>query len=305
MEYPEFKIYNLAFVPYSKTYRRDNLGLADVSELEFKGIWKRLIRIFWDWDRIESVRDFYPINRLRYQSLHYFGKWHPDAQSIIGGKPHALFSIPGDQYDSFDLTDDENVDRLRSKDLTLLAGWGVRCWPLVIKHLSTIRTHLTPGEEHLSVAHSFITPLREKHDKLVGVLIRQGDYRTWNDGKYFFESSRYKELMEAYAAKFPSQDVGFVIASDEQQDEEVFADDSFTFATGEAVGPGHYVENFAELSLCDEVLTPPSTFSVFAAILGESPVIPLHPDIEQDGFECIDEPIRDGRAHPVLGQAVK
>jgi hypothetical protein len=305
LEHAEFKMFDLAFVPYVDAYGREDLELVNFSDLELDLMWKSFIRTFWDWEQIASIRDFYPVNRFRHQMLHYFAQRQQNAQSIVGGKPHALFSIPGDQYDSFDLTDDENVDRLRSKDLTLLAGWGVRCWPLVIKHLSTIRTHLTPGEEHLSVAHSFITPLREKHDKLVGVLIRQGDYRTWNDGKYFFESSRYKELMEAYAAKFPSQDVGFVIASDEQQDEEVFADDSFTFATGEAVGPGHYVENFAELSLCDEVLTPPSTFSVFAAILGESPVIPLHPDIEQDGFECIDEPIRDGRAHPVLGQAVK
>jgi hypothetical protein len=175
----------------------------------------------------------------------------------------------------------------------------------VLKHLPTIRTHLQPGGEHRSVAESFIDPLREKRDKLVGVLIRQGDYRTWNGGKYFLESSRYKELMEAYAAEFPSQDVGFVIASDEQQEKALFADDSFTFATGEAVGPGHYVENFIELSLCDEILTPPSTFSVFAAILGECPVVPLYPGVEQDGFDPVDEPICDGRDHPILGQVIK
>lgn len=302
LEYPEFEVYDLAFVPYLKTYGRDDLELADVSELEFDGVWKRLVRIFWGWDRIASIRDFYPINRLRHQSIHHFAGWHPDAQSIIGGKPHALFDIPGDRYDEFDLTEDANVDRLRSKDLTVLAGWGVRCWPLVSKHLATIRERLQPGERHRSVAESFVAPLREKHDKLVGVLIRQGDYRNWNGGRYFFESTRYKELVEAYAAEYPSQDVGFLIASDETQDGRLFSADDFIFATGEAVGPGHYLENFCELSLCDEVLTPPSTFSVFAAVLGDVPVVPLHPDVESEGFERIDDPIREGRSHPVLGR---
>ncbi|WP_248896423.1 hypothetical protein [Haloplanus halobius] len=305
LEHPEFEVFDLAFVPYIDAYGRDDLELVDLSDLEFDGFWKPFVRIFWEWERLASIRDFYPINRFRHQALHYFAQRQRNAQSIVGGKPHALFDIPGEQYDEFDLTDEANVDRLRSKDMTLLAGWGVRCWPLVSKYLPTIRTRLQPGEEHRSVAESFIEPLREKHDKLVGVLIRQGDYRTWNDGKYFFESRRYKELMEAYAAEFPSQDVGFVIASDERQNADLFADDSFTFATGEAVGPGHYVENFTELSLCDEVLTPPSTFSVFAAILGECPVVPLYPGVEQDGFDRADDPLRDSRDHPILGQIVK
>jgi hypothetical protein len=305
LEHPDFRMFDLAFVPFLDEYGREDLNLVDLDQLTFDGVWQSFVKVFWGWDRIASIRDFYPINRFRHQSLHYFAEWHPEAQSIVGGKPHALFSIPGEQYDEFDLTADANVDRLRSKKLTLLAGWGVRCWPLVSKHFRTIRDRLQPGERYRSVAESFVDPLRERYDRLVGVLIRQDDYRTWNDGRYFFESGRYKELMEAYADEFPSEDVGFVIASDEPQDERLFADDAFRFATGEAVGPGHYLENFAELSLCDEVLTPPSTFSVFAAVLGECPVIPLYPDVESEGFERVDDPIREGRDHPVLSQTVK
>jgi hypothetical protein len=305
LEYTEFEIYNLAFIPHLEEYDRNDLELADVSQLEFDGVWKRLVRIFWGWDRIASVRDFYPINRLRHQSIHYFAKRHPNAQSIVAGKPHALFSIPGDQYDEFDLTDEANVDRLRSRELTLLAGWGVRCWPFVLKHLPTIRNKLQPGEEYRSVAESFVAPLRERYDKLVGVLIRQGDYRTWKGGQYFFESSRYKELMEAYAESVPSEGVGFIIASDEPQDRSLFSDDMFNFTTGIAGGSGHYLESFTELSLCDEILMPPSTFSLFAAVLGACPVVPLHADVESAGFERIDAPIAEARSHPVLGVLLK
>lgn len=305
LENPEFELYNLAFIPHLKEYGRTDLKLADVSQLEFDGVWKRLVSIFWGWDRIASIRDFYPINRLRHQSIHYFAKWHPRAQSIIGGEPHALFSFPGDQYAEFDLTDEANVDRLRSKELTVLAGWGVKCWPLVVKHLSTIRSRLQPGDEYRSVAESFIAPLRETYDKLVGVLIRQGDYRSWNGGRYFFESSRYKELMEAYADSFPSQRVGFVIASDQPQNETLFSDDMFTFTTGIAGGSGHYLESFTELSLCDEVLMPPSTFGLFAAILGSCPIVPLHTDVEAEGFKRVEEPIHEIQSHPVLAECIK
>jgi hypothetical protein len=304
-ENPQFQVFDLAFVPYVKEYGRNNLQLADVTRLNPDRFWKRLVRAFWGWDRIASTRDFYPINRFRHQSLHYFAEYHPAAQSIVGGKPHALFSIPGEQYDEFDLNKTENVNRLQSKSLTLLAGWGVRCWSLVSKHLEKIREHLQPGEPHRSVAKSFINPVQEQYDKLVGVLIRQDDYRTWNDGKYFFESDQYKRWMETYAKKFPSQNLCFIIASDEPQDERTFADDKFRLATGEAVGSGHYLENFTELLLCDEVLTPPSTFSIFAAVLGGCPVIPLHSEIESKGFERIDNPIIEGRTHPIVGQAIK
>lgn len=108
--------------------------------------------------------------------------------------------------------------------------------------------------------------------------------------------------MEAYADKFPSQNVGFVIASNEPQDESLFSDDIFNFTTGIAGGSGHYMESFTELSLCDEILMPPSTFSLFAAVLGACPVVPLHTDVESTGFERINEPITEARSHPILGQ---
>lgn len=46
---------------------------------------------------------------------------------------------------------------------------------------------------------------------------------------------------------------------------------------------------------------PPSTFSLFAAVLGTCPIVPLHSDIESAGFERIDEPFRECRSHPVIG----
>jgi hypothetical protein len=111
--------------------------------------------------------------------------------------------------------------------------------------------------------------------------------------------------MEPCAKKFPSQNLWFIITSDEPQNERTFADDKFRLATGEAVGPGHYLENFTELLLCNEVLTPPSTFSIFAAMLGECPVIPFHSEIESKRFEQIDNPIIEERTHPIIGQAIE
>lgn len=44
--------------------------------------------------------------------------------------------------------------------------------------------------------------------------------------------------MEAYAHNFSSQSVGFVIASDQPQDNKLFSDDVFNFTTEIAGGPG-------------------------------------------------------------------
>ncbi|MEE6210326.1 hypothetical protein U3A55_09175 [Salarchaeum sp. III] len=146
--------------------------------------------------------------------------------------------------------------------------------------------------------------LRDEFDILVGVLVRQGDYRNWRDGRYFIEPSEYRERLLEFASEFPNEKVGFVIASDEPQSESVFVDDRFVFTTGIAGGDGHYVESFTELSFCDVVMTPPSTFSVFAAFLGDIPVVPLYEDISSREWEWLESALMDSVGHPEMSAAI-
>ena len=85
----------------------------------------------------------------------------------------------------------------------------------------------------------------------------------------------------------------------------MFRGEQFNFATGEAVGPNHYLENLAELSICDAILTPPSTFSTVAAFLGNTPLVPLYSDVLDDGWTHLNEALLESLQHPEMNTSVK
>jgi len=43
----------------------------------------------------------------------------------------------------------------------------------------------------MKIATEFIAGLRTWHDLVIGVQIRQSDYRTWHQGRYYFPTDRY------------------------------------------------------------------------------------------------------------------
>lgn len=304
LEHPTFDLVNLAFSPYVTEYGNDTLGCTPVTSGELTRPWNVLIngvqRKLPEWE-------FLPFDRsgwTRSEILHLVASYRSDAQSIVGGPTHTRFPLTGERHERFDLTAQENLTRLRSRPVSVVSGWNVRAWPLVERHSEEIRSLLQPGERHRTVASRFVASLREEFDVLVGALVRQGDYREWQDGEYFFESAEYRDLLLDFADEFHDDDVGILLASDEPQQESVFADDRFVLTTGIAGGDGHYVESFTELSLCDVVVTPPSTFSATAAFLGDSPIVPLYRGVDSEEWERLESPILDSLDHPKMSVAV-
>lgn len=304
LEHPDFDIINLAFSPYAAEYGNNSLTDSSVGSGGLGKPWNALVQLArTELPVIESI-PYSPFGWLRLETAHRTASYRSDAHSIIGGETHTRFQLTGDRYDHFNLTAQRNVNRLRSRPVSLVAGWSVRGWPLVEKHAAEVRQRLQPGDRHQSAAARYVDPLREEFDALVGVLVRQGDYQTWNDGRYFFEPTEYREILLNFATEFPDSHVGFLLASDEPQSESVFADDRFVFTTGIAGGSGHYVESFAELSLCDVVVTPPSTFSITASFLGDTPVVPLYEGVRDDDWERLESPLVESIDHPEMNNAV-
>jgi len=304
LEHPEFQVIDLPFLPYVEEYGNDQMELVSIRDTELGWSWRRFIDVFWGKSPIDPLFQYYPVDRFRHQVLHGMASYRENAQSIIGGDTHVWYNLAGDHFDGFDLADEANIKRLRSKDVSIVAGWAVRAWSLVEKHREMIRDRMQPGEVYLNTAESFVEPIREKSDRIIGVLIRQGDYRTHYDGKYFFESERYRELLDMYSESVPDQEISFLLASDESQSHSTFDDERFVFTTGIAGGDGHYIESFAELSLCDAIITPPSTFSVLAAFLSDVPIIPLYTGVEENGWERIESPLIGSVDHPEMSRSI-
>jgi hypothetical protein len=294
-EYPAFDVLNLAFERYADTYVSRQLPLSDIAGTAPNGSLGWLIRTFWGSNPVGSVAHYDPIDQLRHQAVHYHAHRGRDSQSLIGGIPNARFHVPGNHRDGVDLSSSETVEKLRSVGTTVLAGWNVRAWPLIEIHGDWIRETLQPDEQYVSAAKSFITDIRAEYDTVVGVLIRQDDYRTFMNGRFFYESARYRELIEAYATTHCAGNTAFVLASDEAQSHDLFDEEAYHFCTGEAVGPNHFLENFVELSLCDMILSPPSTFSLLAAFLGDIPLVPIA--CNEADWTHLDRPLLDSLTH--------
>lgn len=301
LEYDEFDVVDLAFVEYATDYTDETMDLVSPDAVSDDALLQTLVQILWGRGPQARLTDAYPLDRIRLRAVHRLATERADAQSVVT-PTHTGSYLAGEHVDTFPLGNPENVETLRSRDLTLLAGYRFHDWSLVAKHRAAVKSRMQPGEPHRSAAEAYVASLESEYDLLVGALVRQTDYRTLNGGEYFFESEWYRRAFDAYAAQFPNREVGFLIASDERQPPGVFDAPRFNFATGEAVGPNHYLENFVELSLCDVVLSVPSTFSLNAAFLGDVPLVPLYEGVLDAGWERLDDPILDSLEHPAFDQ---
>jgi Glycosyl transferase family 11 len=177
---------------------------------------------------------------------------------------------------NLDLATSESFAMLNDAKTTFLSGWSICDWKLVEKHQKAIRLNLQINHKYTSIGNSFISEIRKKYDLLIGVMVRQGDYKTWRNGQYYFSTQEYAVVIDHMAEVFSHRGrIGFVVASDESQNLDCFNNKNVYFTTGIAGGKGHYLESLFQLSLCDAVLSPPSSFSMWATFIGEIPLIPF------------------------------
>jgi len=300
IEYPEFSLTNIAFSEYATEYGNKELANYQHNLYKADPFWKVILRA-------TDPNKLLPLKKsrwLRLELLHLIAGLRAESISILGGSTHTKLPLSGHKYSYFDLTDPDNLQMLNDHSVSVIAGWNVRAWHLIQKHREEIRSLLQPGESHFEVAQQFISSLRSNFDVLVGALVRQGDYQNWQNGRYYYESHQYHELLTRFCNQFEDMDVGVIIASDQPQSYELFDSDQFAFATGIAGGDGHYLESFAELSLCDIVVSPPSTFSTLAAFVGDTPIVPVTSGIPGREWEVLNFPLIDSANHQEMSDAV-
>ena len=98
--------------------------------------------------------------------------------------------------------------------------------------------------------------------KIVGVCMRQGDYKDHFNGKLFLEDHEYKVLIDRLKTHFGNE-FGIFVACEEKKDE--ILDEYAHFNHGEPA------VNICTLSKCDYLIGPSSTFMTWAAFLNNVP----------------------------------
>ena len=235
--------------------------------------------------------------RCLQRAAHATGRWWP------GWQARSLDDRAGE---SIDLESSDFFSVVTKHRVTTCAGWKISGWKFFAKHQAMIKECFRPDPVFVRCAEKFIAPLRGEYDVLAGLVIRQGDYQMWHDGRFCFSTGTYAGWIRQLIDLHPGRRVAVVMACDERQDPSAFAGLPCYFASGSANAGGHWFESFVELSRCDFVLSPPSTFGAMAAFVGGRPLWPLlAPDQALAFAQIITDALPGAAAHPVFGLSVK
>lgn len=187
-----------------------------------------------------------------------------------------------------DLGDATVREALTTAKLVVLQGWLFRDWEALERHEDEVRRILSPDATVQAEARSLVEVARGDGDVLVGVHIRQGDYRRHLGGRFYFSTDAYVHVMERIRDLLKGE-VRFLVATDTPQDWALFAHLPCTRSNGAPL------QDLFGLAACDYLFGPPSSFTLWASFYGRTPlamlVSPEH-DLTLDDF-CVAPEIRD------------
>ncbi len=161
---------------------------------------------------------------------------------------------------------DRNREVLVTSRFAFLSGLFVSAPGALERNFGMLKAYFDVKNENRTKAESLIALMRSICDVVIGVHIRHGDYRTYNNGLMFYTAAELAAVMRGIVQQVPDQRVGFVVCSDEIQDLSVFAGLSVRISDGDAVNDIHL------LSCCDYIVGPYSSFSQWASFVGQVPL---------------------------------
>jgi len=158
----------------------------------------------------------------------------------------------------------------KTNGISSVCGWKYRSERIYLEeHKNSIRKLFTPKSDVVRRCNEVVNVVKNNR-YLVGVHIRRGDYKNFLNGVYYFENEIYKNYMNMISLvlkKMSKKDVCFVICSEDKIDLIDFSElDCFQlpFST--------IMDDLYCLSLCDYIIGPPSTFTMWASFYGKVPL---------------------------------
>jgi hypothetical protein len=164
---------------------------------------------------------------------------------------------------------DSRFTRRAKKNFLFVSGWLFRDNQHCALYAERLRSYFTPKSKYMTRINRLIGISRVDYDFLIGVHLRKGDYKTWNQGKYYFLDSVYADKMLQLKDFFRRQNksVRFLMCSNEKVDANNFSNLDIFNALG------HPVEDLYSLAFCDYIIGPPSTYSMWASFYGKVPLL--------------------------------
>jgi hypothetical protein len=250
------------------------------------------------WDELARWRALLPepvTHRLDWRmqrAVHALGRHRRGWQAV------ALDDAAGEMID---LGDPAFYRRVAASPGLTCAGWRIAGWARLAGHEQAVRSWLQPARDYLLPAQGFIGELRRRHGFIIGVHLRQGDYRAWQGGRFLFPGEQYLRWIRQALELYAGQDPGVVLVSDGPVEDLLNRGLPVYRTTG-----GHGIRDWTVLSLCDVIICPPSTFPATAAFVGGRSLWPVtRRDQVLDRTQVIKDGLLGAARHPEFSLAVK
>lgn len=159
----------------------------------------------------------------------------------------------------------QQIKKAEQQNNIYFSGWKFRNEDGLKKYHSEISKLFTPTNKYAELARDIIQSAKEQSEYVIGVHIRQGDYKTWEGGKHYVSPENVAQKLQTFLAsenKYTKENTVFVICSDEEIDKNIFSDLHITFGPNSAIG------DLYTLSLTDAIIGSHSTYGPWAAYIG-------------------------------------
>jgi hypothetical protein len=214
-----------------------------------------MVIIFYDW----TIEDF---PNLLHCPFIYFPLWHK------------WYLERGNGWNNYKgltwkVTHNKTWDKV-FKFLGFKKGWFTMDDTRYIAQTKKELQHIfRPRKEITDRAEAMMTEIRKTSDFVVGVHIRHGDYKTFENGRYYYTLEEFHHFMLQIKQLYCNRRVAFFISSNE-----AFSTDIFEGCTCYRFQkePSGDILDLHTLSLCDRIFGPWSTYSRWAAFIGEVPL---------------------------------
>ena len=216
---------------------------------------RRMVIIFYDW----TIEDF---PNLLHCPFIYFPLWHK------------WYLERGNGWNNYKgltwkVTHNKTWDKV-FKFLGFKKGWDTMN---DTRYLAQTKEELKfifhPKQEITEKAEALIATIRQQADIVIGVHIRHGDYKTFENGRYYYSLEEYHQLMLQIKHLYADKNVAFFISSNESFSTNLFTDCK-CYRFGQE--PSGDMLDLYTLSLCDRIIGPWSTYSRWASFIGEVPL---------------------------------
>lgn len=167
-------------------------------------------------------------------------------------------------------TKKKNEQFMLTHNTYVVKGWEVRFYDLFIKYKKEILDLFTFNDAIISKTRSYMGKKAENELRL-GVHIRRGDYKTWQNGRYFYEDEVYQDYIHQFQALFPEKTITVYVCSNDPDLSK--ASYQSKLQGMKIIFPqGGQEDDLCLLSECDYLIGAPSTFSLVASMYHDIPL---------------------------------